>query len=574
VRCVAACRRLTGKLLLLSCACIAAVPFAEAALTAGVDRREISETDTVELTVRSTADSDDVPDWSGLTDDFDILATRSASQIVRGITGNLQKSSRTWVLRLKPRRTGELSIPSLVLAGERSRGLSVTVHPLDPAVRRAIGELVFFEVEHSPDPVYVQGQLLVTRRLFYADGAQLYGEMPESPRIADGVVHPLGDPRAYTDTRNGRRYGVLEQRYAIFPERSGKLIVPAAAVGGSVRVAMRPGAIPSRTGVQVSSEVLEVDVLPIPPGYPTDAPWLPASEVEIVEAWGEVPPKLTVGKPITRTLIVRTEGNQSSVAPPLDFGDVPLKVYPEPVNQNDTSTARGLVGTRTETVTLVATEPGVVTLPAVDVTWWDTDAERTRIASVPARRFDVAPAAGQNVAAGTLPEPSTAPLDGDVSDVAPAPAAPPAPPSPGPRPWLLWLLLATTLVSTAGWLSSGWRSRSRSRRGEERPDHGSLESRLFRELRGACRSGDAQSIRSAFTAWRRERRRVPGASDPLADDELRTLVDELSAHLYAPGAQRTYEGARLLSRVEALRRKRRDHEAAPDPLPPLYPGKA
>ena len=34
---------------------------------------------------------------------------------------------------------------------------------------------VFYEIELSSDSVYVQSQLLLTRRLVYADGVQLYG---------------------------------------------------------------------------------------------------------------------------------------------------------------------------------------------------------------------------------------------------------------------------------------------------------------------------------------------------------------------------------------------------------------
>ena len=70
---------------------------------------------------------------------------------------------------------------------------------------------------------------------------------------------------------------MIEQRFAIFPERSGDLTIPPATVTGSVRLPDTG----RRIGVDVSSDTLKITVLPIPAEYPRDAPWLPANDVEI-----------------------------------------------------------------------------------------------------------------------------------------------------------------------------------------------------------------------------------------------------------------------------------------------------
>jgi hypothetical protein len=111
------------------------------------------------------------------------------------------------------------------------------VKELDPQLRRAIAQTVFFETAYTPKQVYVQSQIVVTRRLFYVNGAQLYGDMPNTPEIPGAMVKLLGESEHSTAVRDGRQYGMIEQRFAVFPERSGDLTIPAATVTGSVRLA-------------------------------------------------------------------------------------------------------------------------------------------------------------------------------------------------------------------------------------------------------------------------------------------------------------------------------------------------
>jgi hypothetical protein len=81
--------------------------------------------------------------------------------------------------------------------------------------------------------------------------------------------------------------------------------------------------------------------------------------VELLEDWpGDPAHGLAVGAASQRTLIVRVDGNTASVIPPLPTS-VPasMKAYPETPRLNEVPTAGGIVGTRTETTSLVATAP-------------------------------------------------------------------------------------------------------------------------------------------------------------------------------------------------------------------------
>ena len=269
--------------LLAALVCMASAANAE--LTARLSSTKIDETQTLELTIRTDSrDVQGMPDLEAVARDFEILTTRTSSQY-RVSNGNVQAWT-DWIIALRPLRVGTLNIPALSYRGEQTQPLELQVVALDPKLKREMGERVFFEISTEPEKPYVQAQLVFVRRLLYADGTQIYGEMPDTPVVENAVVIPLGNATSSQVTRDDRRYGMIEQRYALFPERSGKLTIPGATVSGSVRMNIN-GRL-RRNGVRIVAEPVTLDVQPIPADYPEDQPWLPATRVDLVEAW-EVP---------------------------------------------------------------------------------------------------------------------------------------------------------------------------------------------------------------------------------------------------------------------------------------------
>ena len=242
-----------------------------AELSTRLSRSSIDELESVQLTVRANGTrSVEELDLSELEKNFQVLNTNTSSQY-QYINGNEQ----SWVdyqITLKPRIAGTLTIPSLTIGNESSLPLTLQVTPISQSLRNEIDQLVFFEVETSKESVYVQEQLLFTRRLVYSNGVQLYNEIPGPPKIANALVLVLGETRSGTTERNGKKYGVVEQRFAIFPEMSGKLKIPPIDITASVRLIER-GRV-SRKGVRVSTASLQVEVMPVPGAYPEEAPWL------------------------------------------------------------------------------------------------------------------------------------------------------------------------------------------------------------------------------------------------------------------------------------------------------------
>ena len=360
-----------------------------AELRAALSANVIDELDSVQLVVRDIGTrQSETPELSGLERDFHVLGVNTSSQY-RFVNGKAQ----SWVdyqITLQPKRTGELIIPPIRIGQQSTESIRITVRALSAEMRRKIDALVFYEMELSSDSVYVQSQLLLTRRLVYADGVQLYGGQLEAPVLEGAQVFALGEGQSSVIQRDGKTIGSYEQRYAIFPEQSGTLILPSDSVTASVRVA--DGIAIARKTVRVGTQEQRITVRPIPADYPSDQPWLPAIAVTATVDFEPSPAQtVNVGDTISRALTVTVIGNTGTSVPPttLTPNEREFKIYQQPTNIENETFGENLVGYRVETVNLVPIMPGALGVPGTTITWWNTDTESVMTTDIQRRALSV-----------------------------------------------------------------------------------------------------------------------------------------------------------------------------------------
>jgi len=421
-----------------------------ATLDTSLEPRLIDEMETTRLIVRAEGGSGESPDLTPLRQDFEILGSQTSSQF-RSING--QTSAWTeYQITLRPKRTGSLTVPSIRIGNDVSEEITLNVRSIDPTLKQTIDAMVFFETELSVDPVYVQAETVLTRRLYYSNGVQIYSDLPGAPEVADAVVVPLGDTRSRTEVRGGQRYGVIEQRFALYPESSGELLIPEIAVTASVR--LQSGGRIRRSGIRVASEPLKLRVLSIPDAYPHDQSWLPATGLEIRDRWQPDTLRAEVGEPLSRELEVVIRGNSSSAIPPV-LQEPPadgIKIYPETPRLSEDSSGDTLVGRRLQSYALVPTRPGPLTIAGTALTWWDTRTGEVRQTRSPGRRIDISGTA-VTTARGTEASAAVPPPAADGPTDAPADGSGPQ----RPPWWPLGLLLLVALAAAIGgrrWLAA------------------------------------------------------------------------------------------------------------------------
>lgn len=506
----------------------------------------INEGESVELTLEQDRSASARPDLSPLNEHFEVLATRQINRLSTA-SGSTQISTR-WVIELMPKSVGALEIPPLQLGDQTSPALSLEVKPASAAQEHPDAP-IFVHSTLAKNEVYVQAQALLTVRIYHR--IALFNDSSLSElKLDQARIEPLGEPRNYEQTLDGQRYAVWELSYALYPQRSGELEIPALTFSAST-VDERAGFFGARQGkrITVRSNPLVLNVKPRPAEFPSDAPWLAAQSLSLSEAWAPEPSQAKQGEALTRHLLIKADGLPAAQLPELPATDIAgLKVYPAPAKNHDQRDEQGLHGSREESQALVPNRSGNLTLPAITLWWWNTEKDRLERTELPERRLTIA-SNPQFEAEQSAPQ--------TTDELAP--------------PVLLWpwqlataLLSLTTVLGFALW----WRAR-------HLPavlasaSSGPSPRTLLDDIRRACQANDPQATRQALDAWARQQPETLAAM-AARHPPLSTALDGLNGALYSETGQH-WQGEELWKAVRQLPARDPEQPAGDSPLPPLYP---
>lgn len=377
-------RRLTLMLVLWAGMCAAA---GAVQIEASLDRDSVQMGETVQLTVEVQSAASAQPDFSILSGDFQLLGTHSSREL--SLRDGVRSAKTIWTVELEPRRAGRLVIPALAFGKARTTPLQLQVHPAATSSVRDDAQ-VFLESEAVPLQPWVQQQVQYTVRLFYR--ALSDGNL-EAPQVDDARVSQVGDDHRYQKTVNGKRWHVLERRYALTPQRSGVLVVAPVRFRGIVPDGQRRGFF-ATAGRQVSAQApaLTLDVRPRPESWPAGVPWLPARQLQVEERTAP-PAQAQVGEPVTRTIRIRAQGVDASQLPEIVLAAADgAQVYTDQEQRLDHDDGHWVIGERARKFAFVPDRPGSLRLPAFSVRWWNVSEARMETASVPEHVVEVVPA--------------------------------------------------------------------------------------------------------------------------------------------------------------------------------------
>ena len=403
-------RFLFTALLILSTVGISSLSWAE--LTSKVNRTVLDSNETLQLRVRLDAQAfTSEPDFTPLQTDFEILSN-SRQQQYSSVNGKAV-SYTDWNLILLPKRTGIILIPSLKYKREISNAVEVTVRAATTSGSAASGKQpIYTETLVDKSAVYIQEQIILTHRLYTS--VQLRDYSLSELDIPGAIVQRLGDSQ-FQKVINGRNYLVLEVRYAIFPQSSGKLDIPPLRFGAYETASRSQFGSFSSRGNRVfrDTDAKRIDIMARPAHVPANE-WMPSSKVELSEQWSGDLDSLIVGEPITRTIRINAQGLTGAQILPLPIIESPnYKVYPDQPQLEEQAIGDGVLGTRTESLALVPNRAGELVIPAIEMRWWDTKNQRMQTASLPATVVQVNPSTAINNAplANNAPLTTMEPLD-------------------------------------------------------------------------------------------------------------------------------------------------------------------
>jgi len=366
----------------------------QAEIKATVDRQEMYLGESLTLTIAADKNTNSQPDFTLLDAVFHVGQTgkSSSTQIINGE----MTTQTTWQVLLVPKSLGTHIIPPLEVDGESSQVIKIKVNKPDPNAQ-ANGD-IFIEIETDKTSAFVQEEIALTVRLLYAINLK-NGALSEP--TADGViVQQINKGANYTTQRNGKTYQVLERKYAIFAENSGKLTLNPMVFEGEVTDNSRQsfGMFQRGRPIRKVSQMLELEIKQIPPAFVSQA-WIPAKQITLHQSWSQNKP-YQVGEPITRTINLTAAGLSETQLPDMLIDDIEgAKIYQDKTDTLTRTDGQQLISSKVIKYAVIPTVKGNLEIPEFTLEWFDTTSQTAQTARIPATTLAIEAADGSTTQA-------------------------------------------------------------------------------------------------------------------------------------------------------------------------------
>lgn len=288
--------------------------------------------------------------------------------------------------------------------GAHSRQGAQQREPSQPSSNVGIGPKdLYMTVTATKKRVYEQEAILLTYKLYtLVNVQQISGEMPE----LDGFHVQEVDSKAQMSLKyervDGRNYGTAVWRqYVLFPQKSGKMRVPALSFDTQVEVqntSMDPfdlffggGSLAQIVKKTISAPAFDIEVLPLPTPKPDNF----SGAVGKFSITGSLTPEqLNANDAATLRLIVSGQGNMKLMKAPVVNFPKDFEVYDPKQNDKTTQTSSGAKGNMIYDYVVVPRHGGKFQIPPVKFSYFDPESAEYKTLQTDSFAIAVAKAKG------------------------------------------------------------------------------------------------------------------------------------------------------------------------------------
>ena len=386
-----------------------------------------------------TVNSQDVKDFlAPQAKGFDVLmgpsrSQQSSTQIINGKVSSSRSITYTYILMAVSEGTFNIPAASIEVDGKKifSNPLTIKVLPKDKedansnqsqgnsgissrnqkSSGRITDKDLFVLATASKTKVHEQEAILVTYKAYTTvDLRQLLGKMPDQQGFYVQEVELPTQKTFKLEHYKGRNYNtVVYRQYVLFPQKSGKLEIPAvtfdAVVAQRVAVSDDPfeaffnggGYVEVNKKIVAPKLVINVDPLPSKPeGF--------SGGVGTFSLKSDISTKeLKANEAVTIKLTISGTGNMKLVSAPEVKFPHDFEIYDPKIEDNYELTANGLSGTKTIEYLAIPRHAGNFTIPAIEFKYFDIASEKYKTLTTEAYELKVAKgdgsASGQQVIA-------------------------------------------------------------------------------------------------------------------------------------------------------------------------------
>lgn len=375
-----------------------------AAVMLEVSPNKPSMNDNISLTFTYSGQHQPRPNFDLLSKDFIITRTSQSNQI--SVYNGVVDRQNKWRLLLTPKHAGQLTIPEITFADEKSPQRIIQISKATHKTHLNNDKPIFMMASTSSKAPYVQQQFIYTIKLFFRVTPIANETIP--PSVDNAVLSPIGDGENYTTEIKGIPYHVLEQRYAVFAEKPGNITIHSPIMNATLRGSNVHDISQLMNDFQdvkrISAPDTTLNIQPIPTAF-TGQTWLPSEALTLTESWPDKKANLKAGEPITREITMQATGLMGNQLPELSFENIPgANVYPEPSKKSDRFSKGQTIGTKTFKVTYIPTGEQNIKLPSIQINWWNLKIKQEQTASLNTINFEIEKSISSNVEKQPKPE--------------------------------------------------------------------------------------------------------------------------------------------------------------------------
>ncbi len=376
-----------------------------ATVPASVDRSQVTLGQSFTLTI-NLPDSNDTPNLDVLKSNFEIYGTSTSSQT--NIINGKVNSQNTLTVNLIPKNPGKQLIPAIKVGNDATAPINIEVSEGDSnnKVADAKDSAVYLEASVGKQSLYVGVPFLYTVKLYF--NVSLSNLSMEPLNIDGAQIEAQGKPIQYQSNENGKTYQVVEQRFMVTPNKSGKLTIPPAKIRGAIADNGNNSFFPMMANkpFMANSKPVNLEVKAVPANIAINQ-WFPAKNVKATDSWSISSDSLKVGEPLTHTVSLEALGVPATSIPELEINNpAGVNAYPDKAQSSTNSNNGELTGTKTFKIAYIPTKAGTLSFPAITIKWWDITADTLKTVTIPAKTYtvsaDATTPANQNLSASSI----------------------------------------------------------------------------------------------------------------------------------------------------------------------------
>jgi hypothetical protein len=348
-----------------------------ASIEVSINKKIISNIESFQLNISLKNIDKNKLNLKVLDKDFTVT-DRSEQQSLMFLNGK-KTSNHILNLTLTPKRMGQLTIPSFKIGKEKSKTLTIKV---TDANKNKITQPIFLESLVNKKEVLVQSQLIYTLNLYSIQPLNA-ANLPFSINIKNAFIEKLKISKIKTVKHQGKKLYLTQFNYAIFPQKSGSLHIPAIKLNVSLN---NQGKI-QNIRLFTNAQNIKVKAQPRNIRIPQ---WLAAKSIKISAKYLKKPPIFKVGEPIIRQITLIGEALSPAQLPDIKIKNVDaFQQYLDKKNDKKVVSEKSITSYKIQDVIIIPNYIGEYVLPEIKIEWYNTQTNKKETAILNAQKIQV-----------------------------------------------------------------------------------------------------------------------------------------------------------------------------------------